>query len=694
MAASTKTENESTVVIEEKVPVKATKKAGTTKKSTTTAKKAASTTKKTTTSKTTKKATSAKKATTSKKTTKTTTKKSTTTAKKAGTTTKKTPIKKTDIKIELLDNKPLEETKEELIGSIPEEVKEELLSEEKSKDNEVKVVEEKKEPLIKITPKSDPPRTEDLMMKDDFNHVEILKKKIQAQKKLNEDVSQNPLKVQISEESEKIAFELDQDNKILEEDNRHLNTEIEKLKLENEDLKKKVEDLVDNVNQKDEKIIVLTNSMVGKSSEVELAKELEVLKKENEALRLELQCKEAEEKPEVKEEKVEIKEVPAPKVNTNEKGEIALRIKLLNERIAEKSDKINEVEQELNQLSEKDIVEESFTTKIKEIRCIKKESIKQANFELENLAEQVKSSEEKVLNKKKVYEEKVKELVAFDKSLENKPMNYTDKEEAAKVRTKLAIEKDSLFVDIETNEEYYKKLLKRYENRLTQAEERVKVLEKAENELVEFYLNKLKEAKTRENEDYKSEKLERERLLKELDFLSQKIEDTIVTEEEPLTIDSYDLEKITKDYAKVVGKLNLINQKYEERSKVEKIILKNEQVVKDYYDAFCNRELCLFNIDENTNKVSSINKEMENEESTEKQEAAKNKIESLNNLIADDKQKVEYYSKIIEDNRENEKVDFYIKLINSMAELKSAEKEFKVKAEKLLEKIKTLESVE
>ena len=215
-----------------------------------------------------------------------------------------------------------------------------------------------------------------------------------------------------------------------------------------------------------------------------------------------------------------------------------------------------------------------------------------------------------------------------------------------------------------------------------------------ENELVEFYLNKLKETKTRENEDYNSEKLERERLLKELDFLSQTIEDTIITEDEPLTIDSYDLEKITKDYAKVVGKLNLINQKYEERSKVEKIILKNEQVVKDYYDAFCNRELCMFNIDENTNKISSMNQEIANSESTEKQELVNNKIASLNNLIADDKQKVEYYTKIIEENRKDEKVDFYIKLINSMAELKTAEKEFKIKAEKLLEKIKTLESVE
>ena len=261
MDASTKIENESTVVIEEKAPAKTTtKKTGTTKKTTTKSTAA----KKTTSKKATKKASTAKKSTTAKKapakkasTTKTTTKKA----------PAKTTTKKTEVKVELLKTKPLDETKEDLVLK------------ENNTENEEKVVEEKKEPVIKITPKTDLPRTEDLMMKDDFNHVEVLKKKIQAQKKLNEEVSQNPLKVQISEESEKIAFELDQDNKILEEDNRHLNSEIEKLKIENEDLKKKVEDLVDDVNQKDEKIIVLTNSMVGKSSEVELAKELEVLKK-------------------------------------------------------------------------------------------------------------------------------------------------------------------------------------------------------------------------------------------------------------------------------------------------------------------------------------------------------------------------------------------------------------------------------
>ena len=109
MDASTKIENESTVVIEEKAPAKTTtKKTGTTKKTTTKSTAA----KKTTSKKATKKASTAKKSTTAKKapakkasTTKTTTKKA----------PAKTTTKKTEVKVELLKTKPLDETKEDLV---------------------------------------------------------------------------------------------------------------------------------------------------------------------------------------------------------------------------------------------------------------------------------------------------------------------------------------------------------------------------------------------------------------------------------------------------------------------------------------------------------------------------------------------------------------------------------------------------
>ena len=53
----------------------------------------------------------------------------------------------------------------------------------------------------------------------------------------------------------------------------------------------------------------------------------------------------------------------------------------------------------MNKLSEKDIVAESFTVKIKEVRKVRNEYVKQANTELEELAKLVKNNEEKVLEK-------------------------------------------------------------------------------------------------------------------------------------------------------------------------------------------------------------------------------------------------------------------------------------------------------
>lgn len=657
---------------EKKETEKKTKAASTKKTSKSTATKATST-KKASKSTTTKSA-SEKKAST---------KKSTDTEKKVKKTTKKVDEVKKDLaSIDTVNNSGNYETLEKLTT---------------------------KKDIFESIPKSsknDLPKADDLIMKDDLNHVEILKKKMQAQKKLNEEVSSS-IKSSIPDESSKAVFDLDHDNKLLEEDNKLLASEIEKLKFENQNLKDKVTNLEDESQKKDEKIIVLTNSIVGKASEAELAKEIEILRKENSNLKAELNNKEnnynANENIDIIEDNHESDsdsdnkdlEISSTKQIDDEnvespRGIIGLKIKLLNERIALKEDKIKEVENELNNLSEKDIVEESFTSKIKEIRSIRADSVHQANSELEQLAKLIKKSEQKVNAKKRDFELKSQELDAFIKSLENKPMNYTDKEEAANTRTRLTIEKDSLFIDVETNEGYYKKLLLRYKNRFAQAEERYNVLEKAENDLIKFYLDKLKEDKTNENEEYNSEVNERERLLNELNYLSEKISKSIISQPEELTIDSYDIENITKEYTKILDKLNLINKKHNERTKVEKILLKNEPKIKEYYESFWNCENCKQNIIENNNRIKNIEIELNDEKYNS--EALKKKQDNLLNLISEDKKKVDYYTKIIEENSKDEKVQFYIQLIDSLVELESFEKEYKNKAEQLLEKIKVLES--
>ena len=530
----------------------------------------------------------------------------------------------------------------------------------------------------------------------DLDHVAILKKKMEAQKKLKEqlldDTQPGLPKIPVIESIEPENLVDD----TLVEENKNLSDELERLKMENDNLKNEVNNLVEDVNVKDERIIVLTNTIVGKASEVELTKEIEELKKQNELLKEELEKKKVIEPVEVnKNTESTLIQEPEEKDNLSEnstyelkdKGEIILRIKLLNERIAEKDKQINLVEEELNKLSEKDIVAESFTTKIKEIRKMRKEDVGHANSELEELAKLVKLNEEKLEAKKNFYDDKCKEIVKFEKELASLQLTYTEKENKLKVRSKLNAEKDVLFIEIENTEENYKKLVQRYKKTLKAAEDRIEKLNAAENDIINLYLTKLKEVKSSENKDYIIQKEERETLLNELDILTKKIQVGYVPDEENISLDTYDINKVRADHSKVLGKLNMISTKLSERERIEKVILKNEESVKNYYEAFRSREIALFNINENKNKIDLLQKEYQ---STGDQTLV-TKIDSLKILIDDDKEKADYFNRIINENRSDEKVIFYNELINSMSELVEASKDLKKKEEVLRNKIELLE---
>ena len=371
-------------------------------------------------------------------------------------------------------------------------------------------------------------------------------------------------------------------------------------------------------------------------------------------------------------EKVSNKEIKI-KVSYDDKGELALRLRLLNDRIAEKDRQITLVENELNKLSEKDIVAESFTIKIKEVRKVRNEYVKQANTELEELAKLVKNNEEKVSSKKSAYDEKCKEIDAFEKEYKALQLSYLEKQEKIKIRTKLNAEKDSLFVIVDQAEENYKKLLLRYKNTLKQVEMRIQKFNDAESEIINLYLNQLRVAKTQENTDYLAQKEEKNNLMLELEALLKKIHGE--DKEENTDFDSYDLNNLKNEYSKVLGKLHIISTKIKEREKVEKVLIGNEKVVKEYYDAFTKREIAIFNINENTSKLEILE--------NNSQEEKANYIEKIKILIEDDKEKVDYFTKIIEKVKEDEKVIFFISLINSIAELQEALREYKKKEQSL-----------
>lgn len=627
---------------------------------------------------TTKKVASSSKASSTKKTTSKTATKTTkktsakTTSKKAdGETKKKSSVKK--------------DVKEELVEKVEEKEKVQV----KSELNDLMKLLDSKKNSQKIN------KTSGSLDEQTYDHKEILRKKMDAQKKLNEknlDEKQSVLPKPLPK-LEDIMGSADLEEELV-------NEELENLRKENERLNAEVKSLSEDVSIKEEKILVLTNSFVGKSNELELSRELEELKKQNELLKEELDKKNiiiannqsndlntkeglnkvsdvkenlsSESNEPLLDEKVSNKEIKI-KVSYDDKGELALRLRLLNDRIAEKDRQITLVENELNKLSEKDIVAESFTIKIKEVRKVRNEYVKQANTELEELAKLVKNNEEKVSSKKSAYDEKCKEIDAFEKEYKALQLSYLEKQEKIKIRTKLNAEKDSLFVIVDQAEENYKKLLLRYKNTLKQVEMRIQKFNDAESEIINLYLNQLRIAKTQENTDYLAQKEEKNNLMLELEALLKKIHGE--DKEENTDFDSYDLNNLKNEYSKVLGKLHIISTKIKEREKVEKVLIGNEKVVKEYYDAFTKREIAIFNINENTSKLEILE--------NNSQEEKANYIEKIKILIEDDKEKVDYFTKIIEKVKEDEKVIFFISLINSIAELQEALREYKKKEQSL-----------
>lgn len=524
---------------------------------------------------------------------------------------------------------------------------------------------------------------------------------IQENKKL---ISEMSGKVEtLKQEKEKLMSDMSDKVETLKQENEMLKSnmsgEVETLKNENEKLKSEISGLMADINDKEEKLIILTNSIVNKSTENELAKEVEILRKENKDLQDKIEMINDNNPEEIEESKNDELTQVDDEVKDNEdvltfdvidKGEISFRIKLLNERIAEKDNQIKLVEEELNNLTEKDIVAEGFASEIKTIRKLRKDSIAQANLDLNELAKLVKSSEAKLIEKQEAYSVKCDEIKSFDEKLKSKKLSYTEKEVELNARSILYAAKDSLFVEIESHEENYKKLLNRYKVRLEKAESSLEKLNSAEADLLNRYLSQLREDKSNNNEDYQMQLMERNALYEELNKLKKEMEVTYLNEDK-ISFEQFDINELKADLAKYSGKLVLINEKYTEREKIEKVLLKNEQSIKDYCDAFKNRETVLFNINENNLRIKSLEVKLSNENDDIKKELLKGKIESINIIVTDDKEKANYYNSIIEKSRDDEKVAFYIKLINSMIELKDKEKEYTIKVENIKANIAKLE---
>ena len=585
-----------------------------------------------------------------------TTKKSTTTKKEAEkkptakkTTTSKKPAAKTTTKKPA--SKPAEGTKKKV--DLTKQIKEasaKKVEEQPKKKSLEDIIKHDQE-----TVKSDKP----------LDHVEVLRKKMEAQKKLKEDIEasekDNDIKKKLqaltSANLEDIEIEAEKEKEAIKEEiSEEYDSQIK-------ELEKTIENLNKEVHDRDEQIAVLTNSIVSKANEADLLKEIENLKQEITALK-----EEKKEEPKEESNKVDINSSEVQSIIAQ--GDILLRIKLLNERIAEKDAQIKLVEDELNNLTEKDIFATTFATQIKIIRDDRKESVVNANKKLVTISKNVKNAEVE-LNEKIVSRDKKKEeLEKFDKELSEKKLSYLEKEDQLKVRAKLIAEYDSISVKVEDARENFIKQVKIYKKIIKEAELFVENCNKQESELIDLYLRKLREERSNENKDYNESKKERESMLQELERLTKIYEEmksqNIINDEELPSVEEIDAMK--KEYARLVGKIELIKNRYQERSDVEEVLRNADPIVSSYLQAFNEKE----------------NLELDNANKEEEMILAPSDMrDSISDAIEKNNDRIKELDATIKENEDNERVVFYKQLIGSMQELKEKEVVIKERAQKL-----------
>lgn len=493
-----------------------------------------------------------------------------------------------------------------------------------------------------------------------LDHNEVLRKKMAAQKKLNEEFENKDKASDIRAKLQALTSNEDIDTK-----------EYEPIQIESNDQVKELEDQIEKLNNevkdRDEQIMILTNSIVAKTNEAELLKEIEQLKLEITNLKEQKAEPVKAEEPAVNKVDIESEEIKAI-IN---QGDILLRIKLLNERISEKDAQIKVVEDELNNLTEDDIVATAFATRVKIIRDDRRNIVDITNKKLVDLSNVIKSNEYRLNQKIVERNQKQAEIDAFNKEYEDKHLTYLEREDALNKRSKMQAELDGLNVSVDRIQEEFAHQVMIYKKIIKEAENFVESCNQQEDNLIQLYLKELRKERSAEKPDYESSIAERDSMLAELDKLNKIYEEmkakNMLTDDEPvLSID--EINQMKKEYAKLVGKLQMIASRYAERSEVEDVLRTVDPEVSTYLNAFAEKEKLAFDNQEKMDIIATATPEMR---------------DKINKIIDENRKRIVELDEISKKYEASEKVIFYKQLLNSMAELKEKEAIIKERAQKL-----------
>lgn len=380
--------------------------------------------------------------------------------------------------------------------------------------------------------------------------------------------------------------------------------------------------------------------------------------------------------------------------------ELLKEIHILNKSLQELNDRINGI-------SEKDIQNVDFKRNIFEIRERKRELISRENEELESHENLMANLSERINQKKADIESVKNDILQTQEEFKSKAnKSYSDKLEYEKQMRKLNYTLDLHEVRLnELSTDEKERIKNKHQVFIDDYNKRMKEYNISEQKLIEYYLGKTREEVISKEDEklYSEQEKEKELLTQKLASLKQsqktvykKIQElkeeifglrqALEEINNPFYSDYEDskefvlndvetkLMQLEKEYAIYQEKLQILNDKKASRFNIRNKLLMNEQIIFDYAKLFSYLKKADYLYRQNQSKQINLNSELSfGEKANLNKEQIKNEISAL------DKEQTRLYRNIEESRaqlsriKNHEKVSYFIELESSIARLKIIE---------------------
>lgn len=381
------------------------------------------------------------------------------------------------------------------------------------------------------------------------------------------------------------------------------------------------------------------------------------------------------------------------------KAEKEQRIRELQQKIQEKDAMIDKINQEVQRLTEDDILDPEFRRKIRVIRDMRRECEEKAEKQEEEHLRNVKAAKERI-DAKNLEIDVINDKIFQLEMNFRKKADYSDaaKDEYEKTKSKLLLERQLQEEKLHEFEDDMSRLQSKHEEFLKNNAAEIEKLNNQEADTIEFYLNKLRRSRAKQME--RKAESEKSELNQELDQLkdeepeNQKPDVIEVDPPFPPKKDENpggDLEneinELTRQYSEYYRQITELKTEQDKRVDAEKRLRLNEKKVYDYCSSKINLDECLKAYQEKSRlietKENELNQTGNRPEDRNAQLKLKAELQDLEVHRNDLRAKIDFYRKQIQDLEKAEIVQKYKSLLAQMEKINIILKEKREKAQEI-----------